>query len=152
MLLCPESKTFPVFDAFLCLEGDWWCLQITMNKSKSLSAKLLVAFFNDHPSIPKRWLGVVTPQMAHRRKRFSVSVDDKMNSEKSKQKNEEQLKLKNDMDQYVMPFPVQDETWTELSDDDHLALVTMRIKVFQHFCKSESHSRDHALVSMDTSL
>jgi hypothetical protein len=150
MLLCPRSKTFPAFDAFMCVKGDWWCLQITVNKSKPLSAKLLLAFFNDHPAIPKRWLGVVPPQMARRQQRFSISVDDEAKSKKSKTKNREQLKLKN-IDQYVMPFPVQDENWTGFSDDDQLVLVMMRIKVFQHFCKSESHSRGHALVSMDTS-
>ena len=61
LLLYPKSKTFPAFDAFLCIAGKWMPLQITINGGKVLDAKLLLEFFNEHPGVERCWYGVVRP-------------------------------------------------------------------------------------------
>jgi hypothetical protein len=129
MLLCPTSQTYPVFDAFLCLEGKWWCLQITGNKTKDLSAKNLLKFYKAHPHIPREWFGIVRPEMAHRQKRFPISLQDK-----DKEVDLEEMQtLKNELVQFVIPFPIQDEVLSGFKDEDKLALVEMRINAFKHF-------------------
>ena len=124
LLLCPKSQTFPAFDAFLCVRGEWWPLQIMANSSKKLNAKLLVEFFNAHPHIQRRWVGIVRPSMAFEKKRFPMEV---------RKHNKEEEKMRETLEQYVIPFPLHDEDMSRFSSIDREVLVKMRISAFQHF-------------------
>lgn len=127
-LICPKSRVYPTFDAFLCLNGEWWPLQVTGDKNKTLSAEQLLKFFNAHTNIPRRWIGIVRPSMALRNHRFAVT---------EKKSSASKALLKKEMKQFVVPFPLLDDDLSAFIPADAEALVKMRIQIFRHHCNQK---------------
>ena len=126
VLLLPEVRNHPGFDAYLWNSTEWMPLQVTVNNSKSLKQHLLDTFFEKHPKVPRKWYGVVRPSMAFRKKRFSIDRSRAISQSSSAVKPKRAKMAHAELGQYVIPFPTHQDKLNGYTTEHTNDLLQMR--------------------------